>query len=74
MSIVTVVSFLSCFFIVTYIRWNRIENGIEKFKTSLLVLMIIFLVSAGIESIEIAKYYLNGFHKINTDDISEIVV
>lgn len=74
MSIVTVVSFLSCFFIVTYIRWNRIENGIEKFKTSLLVLMIIFLVSAGIEFIEIAKYYLNGFHKINTDDISEIVV
>ena len=74
MSPITIISFLSCFFIVAYIRWNRIENGIEKFKTPLLIFMIIFMVSAGIETIEIAKYYLNGYYKINVNSNGGIMV
>ena len=73
MSIITIISFLSCVSIVLYIRLNGIDHGIEKFRKPLLIFMIIFFISAGIEIYEIANYHFSGFHKIPTKSNSSLI-
>jgi len=67
MTILTIFAFLLCFFIVCYIKYRSIEDGIRQYKSILLPIMIVFFISASIELYEILQYHLSGFHSINTN-------